>query len=219
MFKKAEKGNEVHEMIMEQFKNIKKTMYSFEEFINVSYTKRGDSDTLRSLCDTVYDNESAADYALRRMIESLSGSPFLPQTREELISIASSCDKIANRCEDVAYNMILQGFLFPEDFHEDLKEIIAVTHQEFKLLEESISMLFSNFKDFLKNHSILDDIRELESKVDRIERKLLKKTYGYNLDAAQTAQMAGFIQATCDISDVIEDIADKIQVMLVTRKA
>ena len=219
MFKKTEKGNEVHEMIMEQFKNIKKTMYSFEEFINVSYTKRGDSDTLRSLCDTVYDNESAADYALRRMIESLSGSPFLPQTREELISIASSCDKIANRCEDVAYNMILQGFLFPEDFHEDLKEIIAVTHQEFKLLEESISMLFSNFKDFLKNHSILDDIRELESKVDRIERKLLKKTYGYNLDAAQTAQMAGFIQATCDISDVIEDIADKIQVMLVTRKA
>ena len=219
MFRKTEKGNEVHELMMEQFKHIKKTMDSFEEFINISYTKRGDSDTLRSLCDTVYDNETAADYALRRMIESLTGSPFLPQTREELISISTSCDKIANRCEDVAYNMILQGFLFPEDFHADLKDIIAVTHQQFALLEESISMLFSDFKNFLKDHSILDDIRELESKVDRIERKLLKKTYAYGLDAAHTTQMANFVQSTCDISDVIEDIADKLQIMLVTRKA
>ena len=188
-------------------------------FINVSYTKRGDSLTLRSLCDTVYDNESAADFSLKRMIDSLAGSPYLPQTREELISISTSCDKIANICEGVSFNMILQGFLFPEDFHEDLKAIIELTHQQFAVLEESISRLFGDFKDFLKDHAILDDIRELESKVDRIERKLLEKTYTNGLDTAHAAQMAGFIQHICDLSDSIEDIADKIQIMLVTRKA
>ena len=32
-------------------------------------------------------------------------------------------------------------------------------------------------------------------------------------------QTARFVELVCDISDVIENIADKIQIMLITRKA
>jgi uncharacterized protein Yka (UPF0111/DUF47 family) len=31
--------------------------------------------------------------------------------------------------------------------------------------------------------------------------------------------MASFVEQICDVSDIIEDIADKIQIMLITRKA
>jgi uncharacterized protein Yka (UPF0111/DUF47 family) len=39
------------------------------------------------------------------------------------------------------------------------------------------------------------------------------------MDLAHQMQLAKFIGMLCDVSDVVEDIADKIQIMLVTRKA
>ena len=153
------------------------------------------------------------------MIDSLTDTLLLPQTREELISLSVSCDKIANKCEGTSYMMTLQQFFFPADFNADLDEIVDLTHKQFAILEDAISKLFGDFSNFLKDHSILDEIREYESKVDRIERKLLEKTYKSEIGLAEQMQCAEFIQDICDLSDIIEDIADKIQIMLVTRKA
>jgi len=218
MFSKS-KGNQVHEVMMEQFKHIKSCLESFEEFLNLECAEDHDLDTLRSLCDAVYDKETAADYALDRMIDSLTDTLLLPQTREELISLSVSCDKIANKCEGTSYMMTLQQFFFPADFNADLNEIVELTHKQFAILEDAISKLFGDFANFLKDHAILDEIREYESKVDRIERKLLEKTYRGEVSLAEQMQCAKFVQDVCDLSDIIEDIADKIQIMLVTRKA
>ena len=54
----------------------------------------------------------------------------------------------------------------------DLIEIISLTKQQFTLLEQSITLLFTQLGSFLKDHHILDEIRALESRVDVIEEKL-----------------------------------------------
>jgi uncharacterized protein Yka (UPF0111/DUF47 family) len=38
-----------------------------------------------------------------------------------------------------------------------------------------------------------------------------------DIDLAHQTQLASYVEALCDLSDQIEDIADKIQIMLVTR--
>ena len=158
-----------------------------------------------------------ADVSLRRMIDSLVGTSFLPSTRENLISIATSCDKVANKCESVALMAVHQHFRFPEEHENDLLKIISITHKQFDLLEESISLLFSKFGDLLKDHSILDKIRALETEVDIIEDSLYKDIFHMDMDLAHQTQLANYVEALCDLSDKIEDIADKIQIMLVTR--
>ena len=178
-----------------------------------------DQDTLRSLCDLVYSKEHDADVSLRRMIESLAGTMFLPSTREDLISIGTSCDKIANKCEDISYMVVLQNFRFPEDYNEDVKKIMALTQTQFEILEESIRLLFTRFGDLLKDHSILDKIRDYESQVDVFERKLYEKSYSLDLGLAERMQLTEFVSSLCDLSDIAENVADKIQIMIVTRKA
>ena len=86
------------------------------------------------------------------------------------------------------------------------------------MLEKSISLLFAKFGDLLKDHSILDEIREYESRVDKIEERLYEQIYAEDLDLANRMQMARFVELICDVSDIIEDIADKIQIMLITSK-
>ena len=71
----------------------------------------------------------------------------------------------------------------------------------------------------MKEHAILDEIREHESAVDVFERKLLEKTYHSGMELAKCMQLSHFIEDLCDLTDIAENIADKLQIMLVTRKA
>lgn len=217
MFKRV-KNNEVHTFIMEQIKDVEACMRSFEEFIRAASSPDADAEVLRALSDDVCRKEDVADKSLRRMIDSLVGTSFLPSSREDLISVATSCDKVANKCEAVALMAVYQHFRFPEDHANDLLEIISITHKQFDLLEESISLLFSKFGDLLKDHSILDKIRSLETDVDHIEQRLYQDIFLMEMDLAHQMQLSNYVEELCDLSDIIEDIADKIQIMLVTRK-
>lgn len=217
MFKKT-KNNEVHAYIMEQIKDVEACMRSFENFIRAASSSGTDAETLEMLCDDVCKKEDVADKSLRRMIDSLVGTSFLPASREDLISIATSCDKVANKCESVALMAVYQHFRFPEDHANDLLKIISITHKQFDLLEESISLLFAKFGELLKDHAILDQIRALETEVDVIEQNLYKDIFHMDMDLAHQTQLANYVDELCDLSDQIEDIADKIQIMLVTRK-
>ena len=217
MFKKT-KNNEVHAYIMEQIKDVEACMRSFENFIRAASSPGTDAETLEMLCNDVCKKEDVADRSLRRMIDSLVGTFFLPSTREDLISIATSCDKVANKCESVALMAVYQHFRFPEDHANDLLKIISITHKQFDLLEESISLLFAKFGELLKDHAILDQIRALETEVDIIEQNLYKDIFRMDMDLAHQTQLAHYVDELCDLSDQIEDIADKIQIMLVTRK-
>ena len=66
---------------------------------------------------------------------------------------------------------------------------------------------------------MLDKIRALESNVDTIEDKLVESVFAMDIELAAKLQLSDLIELICDVSDIIEDIADKIQIMLITRKA
>lgn len=213
------KNNPTHQLIMEQIVAVEKCMNCLESFVRAACAPDSGSETLRNLSQQVAAAEADADTSLRRMIDSLGESTYLPSTREELISIASSCDEIANICETFAARVIQQRFRFPSEFTQDILQIIQISHNQFDILETSISQLFSQFGKMLKDHSILNEIRACESQVDDIERSLYERIFGMDLDLAHQMQINYFIDLLCDIADTVEDIADKIQIMLVTRKA
>lgn len=214
----TKKSNAVHTMIMEELKDVKLCLSSFETFLKAACASKIPPAELQFLCSQVCGNEAAADHSLRRMIDSLSGTSLLPSTREELIEIAASCDAVANKCEAFSRKLVYQQFRFPEKYTGALLKIIAITHEQFDLLETSISRLFAKFGEFLRDHSILDQIRDLESQVDEIEQQLYQQMFLLDMDLPHQMQLSAFVESVCSLSDTIEDIADKIQVMLVTRK-
>ena len=216
MFKK---NSNVHTMIVEQIKDVETCMINFENFMRAATTEGTVHETLRTLCIGVQDAEAKADRSLRAMIDTLYDGSFLPSTREDLISIATRCDKVANKCESISKTMVFQRFHCPSAYAEDLNAIFTITKEQFELLEESISMLFSNLNKLQKDHSILDKIRTLETKVDRIEDKVTEDIFTLDIGLAEKMQIANVVEWLCDLSDIIEDIADKIQIMLIARKA
>lgn len=219
MFTKSTKTNTVHILLLEQLRDVESCLLYFESFMRAACTKETVHETLKSLAVNVSEAEAKADISLRKMIDSLQGHAYLPSTREDIISVATSCDKIANKCEAIANHVVYQHFTFPEQFAEDFLKIVAITHDQFEVLEKAITKLFTNFGDLLKDHSILDEIRSFESMVDKIEHKLNEEVYALDIELAAKMQLAKYVESVCDISDTIENIADKMQIMLITRKA
>lgn len=213
------KNNNVHSMIVEQIKDVETCLINFENFMRAEANSATVPETLRTLATGVFQAEATADRSLRAMIDSLNEGAYLPSTREDLINIATSCDKVANKCEHVSKVMVAQKIRLPEAFGDAIMQILSTTHEQFELLEQSISMLFGKLNAFIKDHSILDKIRILESTVDGIEDKLVEDVFNLDMELAAKMQLSHTIELICDLSDVIEDIADKIQIMLITRKA
>ena len=219
MFTKSTKTNTVHILLLEQLRDVESCLLYFESFMRAACTEGTVHETLKGLAVNVGDAEAKADISLRKMIDSLQGHAYLPSTREDIISVATRCDKIANACEGIANHVVYQHFSFPAQFTDDLLEIVSITHDQFEVLEKAITRLFTNFGDMLKDHSILDEIRGFESQVDKIEHKLNEQIYVLDIELAARMQLAKYLESLCDISDTIENIADKMQIMLITRKA
>lgn len=212
------KSSSVSTLIMEQIKDVEGCLINFENFMRAAVKPEIPMETLRSLSVGVHQMENAADRSLRVMIDFLGSANYLPSPREDLISIAAKCDKVANKCQHAAMLIIVQKFRFPEKYGSDVMEILEITKEQFQLLKESVCLLFSKFNELLSDHSILDEIREHESRVDRIEERLYERIYDEPIGLAERNQMAGFVEMVSDISDIIEDIADSIQIILITRK-
>ncbi len=219
MFTKSTKTNTVHILLLEQLRDVESCLRYFESFMHAACTPETVYETLKSLALNVSDAEAKADISLRKMIDSLQGHAYLPSTREDIISVATSCDKIANACEGIANHVVYQHFSFPSQFADDFLSIISITHDQFEVLEKAITRLFTNFGEMLRDHSILDEIRKFESMVDKIEHKLNEEIYTLDIELAARMQLAKYVESLADISDTIENIADKMQIMLITRKA
>ena len=147
-------SSKVHALIMEQIKDVDGCLIAFESFMEAALKPETSIETLRAFSSGVHQMENAADRSLRVMIDSLGGT-FLPSSREELISIATSCDKVANKCEHISLMMVYQRFRFPQEYNEAIAGMLVAVRKQFDLLKESISMLFSRFGDLLEDHSIL----------------------------------------------------------------
>ena len=213
------KQKNVHALVTEQIKDVKKCLVLFESFMRAATVPDTSADTLQVLRDSVCKAEDAADISLRAMIDSLSGGSYLPSTKESIISIGTSCDKVANKCEYVANLVVIYGFKFPPEFFNDFIEIYDITEAQFECLETAISMLFSDMHKLQKDPSILDKIRSLETEIDVLEMRISKHIFRMDIELAAKMQFFGLVEQLCDISDIIEDIADKIQIVLIARKA
>lgn len=215
----GKKSNRTLNLALDATRDVEATLIHFEGFLRAATTPETVLPTLQSLAGTVAQSEAAADVALRRMIDALAVTPLLPSTRQDLIEIATSCDRVANKCEHTANEMLFQQFLFPAEYGEEIMEIISVSREQFTILKRAIEMLFADFNALLKDHKMLDEIRALESRVDSIEQGLCKRIYALDMGLAERTQLARFVEMISDISDIIENIADRIQIMLITRKA
>ena len=190
----------------------------FEEFFKVLFSDNPDPATLQSLKIAVDNCENAADGELRHVVDLLSDS-FLPTTRTHLITVVQTTDDVANLCQEIVRHIMLEKVEMPMAIRADLLEIIAITKTQLSILYNAVDLLINDFKTLNNDRKVLDDVRAEESKVDNIQAALHERIFNLDISLAEKVYFRDMMEYICDLSDMIEDISDKIQIMLVEREA
>ncbi|MDR1801081.1 MAG: TIGR00153 family protein [Lachnospiraceae bacterium] len=182
------------------------------------YFNSGISAATIALSEQISTLEKEADSLRNEIISQLLTGALLPGTRKDIIEIVSSTDKIADKAEDLSREIVIEKVFIPPEMKDDIEEMTIISKDQLELLSEVVGTLFDNYEKLIKDGSLIDRIRQIESQADKIEFSLIKRLYEMDLDLAVKNQTKYFIHHMGDISDQIESIANSVQVMMIFRK-
>jgi len=207
------KEKKVEGLIKEHLLKVEESVFKMEEAIK-QYIK-GEFDVAKESSYSVHLLESEADSKRREIIEKLHQGAFLPVIRTDIIKLISRQDKIADRAESCCDFCISQRPSVPKEFKDSFVELIEVSVRTFAPYKEALENMFVDYK------LVKDDIHSvntIEEEADTLEWKFTKQIFNSNLELARKIHLREFIFHIVSISDIIEDAADALDIIIVKQQ-
>ncbi len=176
------------------------------------YCERGITPDFLELRARVSALEAENDQ-LRRDVESqLYAHMLLPDMRSDILVLIEGCDKVINKYESDLILLSVERPKIPVALKDDVSRIIEVS-------VACVEALVSGFKAFMAGQSVTDFIEQvyrLEHQIDIMAMDLKQTVFqDKKLTLARQLQLKEFIYGIEKISDMAEDTADAVSVMVV----
>ena len=194
---------------------IDRTMAVFSETMQ-AFFKGKDEDTLDDLCGKVRKQESKCDRHRREIEKQMFAGALMPSARGDIFALMEALDKVPNKAEDVA-NFVAQVMPdVPEDLHGDIQEILKLTNKCISVLLAAVSQLFKNLQKASEDAQQVD---EIESDIDKLERRLIRNIFrNKELAYGHRMMLRELVVSLCAISDRAENASDRIEIAAIKRK-
>ena len=217
MFKKTSK--KIWDLVGQHLEYVYECYCAFEQFMVKLLEEGVPAHELAADYERIDALESQADSARRNLVNAFLEGSLLPSTRKELMDITAGMDKVANRCENLACQIVFQCVDIPPQFRAGLLEITRHTREQYGAMKRALKTLFDDYELLIKDPSLLESIKKWESKIDDIENSMVAALFSDpTLDLAERHHLRYFFTRLCDISDQLEDVADQLQIIVVLRK-
>lgn len=211
------KGNKIHELLISQIDKCVECYETFTKYIQ-DIEDSTSLDELISMSKIISDLESEADNIRRIITRELLGGALLAGTRRDIKLLIEIIDKIPNKCEEIIKQIMLQNVRFTEDIKKIIVNINSITKEQLDLLKKLIDSIFIDLSNSYDLHLELENIEKIESRVDDLEAEAIRLLFISNSELAYKNQIKHFITYFAEVSDIIEDISDNLEMIMVMRK-
>lgn len=189
--------------------NIIQAGYLFFQALEV-YMSKGCDKNFKALKGQISSLEAEND-SLRRQTEfNLYHHMLLPGMRSDIIDLLEGCDKIINKYESDVILWSAEKPQLPKNIQTLLQEMLRVDLS-------CVGSLVGAVKSFFAGYAVDEEIQnvyELEHQVDIMSIRLKEVVFqNKRLNLARQLQLKDFIYSLEQISDIAEDVADKLKVM------
>ncbi len=170
--------------------------------------RENDRVTISEVCEM----EKLGDTIRRDIVLKLYDGAFLPGIRGNLYRLAETLDEVLDTVEDAA----IMFMMIPELDEGVMAKCVRIAEINLKMAEE----LLKTF-EALRNESDLRDrtikIRIMEEEVDAIKREIFRRLMETDVQSFwQGMAIYNFIRHLTNVSDLIEDAGDIIQILNVS---
>ena len=204
------------DLYKDHYHKVESCLNEFVEVIKL-YVEEGETKKVEEISQNVHELETEADGIRREIIRLLVKERFLlPNTRRDFLNLLEELDKVADYAEAALDYVILQSMDVSEIGKDKLYQILDLTLKQYKLLENAVDYLF---KDMNEAYDVVTEIEQIESDIDDIERLLISRVSNRDdLDFGLKTLYRDFVTMIANISDVIEDTGDEIELIIAMRK-
>lgn len=178
------------------------------------YFDEGLGGRFEELVEKTHRFEGAADDQRRELETAMYGKALIPESRGDILGLLESLDLVPNKCESVLYQVSTQRMVVPEEFVEDLKNLIRVNVESGQVLCCTVRDLFSHANAVATGAGY---VSEIEGRSDIIERTLIKAVFDSNLDTAEKILLKELVLEIGSISDRAENAADRLRIIAAKR--
>jgi len=167
------------------------------------------------LAQKTQQNESRAD-DIRREIETfMYEKSLLPETREDLLNILETIDKIPDHAEIIVNSFIDQRTLLQPEIKNYTIELLGVSGEAFRQTIEATKNCFGK-RDLVKELNMLVD--KNENIGDDLERKMISTIFSLDLHAGDKLLQKELIINFGAICDLCKATMDKLVICSVKRQ-
>jgi len=210
------KEREVEEMVIAHLKIVEKILQQFQDMIDYYLERRDLEDKVfKEKAGSIDNLERDADDVKREIETRLFQGAFLPIHREDYVVLIDRVDAVANKTEHVADLLVLTRPRIPEFLVNDFRRIIRTTVESFGPMMQVIETFRADIDKVMED---VKGISKKEQEVDQILWDMTKMLFKSDLDLCEKLHLREVLASIADISNLIEDAADRFRMMAIKRK-
>jgi len=165
--------------------------------------------------EAVHQSESKADDIRRDIEYELYNKALIPESREDILNMLEGLDSIPNSFEEICFQISIQKIIFPEELKQGLLQLAEKNIEAYNLVRNAMQGLFYKKREVINEILHID---QFESQIDVIERELLRKVFNSSKDLAEKIILKDVIKNIASISDLAQNISDKLSIAIVKRR-
>ncbi len=164
----------------------------------------------------VSELEGKADDLRRSIRYKLYTDMLIPDARGDVLGLLETSDNIIDQMKEVMIDLDIERPDFPVEWSDDFGKLAHSTQKAV----ESFKMAVNSF--FQGRPSTNDHINKVyfyEEEVDQVERRLKQEIYQGKLikDLARKNQLKIFVERIADVTDITEDVCERLSVYSIKR--
>jgi len=175
-----------------------------------------DAAACESLWQEVQHWEHQADLLRRDVYEGLGKGAFLPLVRADLHHLVDTLDEVAGVAEDLTDKLVCERPVLPANVVPLLQSIFEKTVQQWQVMLRTVELFLQDHKTV--NPAVVSGKQEVlsaEHEIDTLEHDLTRMIFSSGLALAEKVHLKQLLSQLAEISNKIEDVADRLSEIMV----
>ncbi len=201
------RAKEVEELLYRQIDQVEKVLIEMEVML-LSYFR--DDKQFKAESFEIHQREHKADKIRRKIGYKLYCGAFLPIYREDYYHLVDMIDDIADQAEVIGDFVTLTRPPVPDELKEDFQRLISKNLATFLPLKTMLNAFITGDEEL---HPLAKEVRHQERDADTLQFYLTRQVFKSNMEKIDKFHLKLLIDKISDVSDLIEDVSDRLEII------
>lgn len=161
--------------------------------------------------------ESKADELRRSIKHKLYSNMLIPESRGDVLGLLETMDNVVDTAEKAIEQLSIEKPAIPKFLHQDFSKLAELSSNA---VEEAVKAARSFFKEINLVNDFVNKVHYYEHEADDVEEVLKRKAFQSKeiKKFSKKVHMRYFAEKISLVSDVAEDVAERLAVYAIKRK-